>query len=105
MASVSMWASGGGAGRARGLLMIVSGAGRSGLEVVLLARRRAEVLDDALFEEILHRLAAVARGDAVVVLVSDDRDVANRRRELDRIEGRSSEERVREDDDVARGGV
>ncbi len=46
------------------------------------AVRRAEVLDDALLEQLLHGLAAVAGGDAVVVLVGDDRDVANRRGQL-----------------------
>src|ERR1051325_382325 len=49
----------------------------SGLEVVA-AVRRAEVIDDALFEQLLHRLAPVTGRDAVVVLVGDDGDVADR---------------------------
>src|SRR4051812_38690025 len=40
------------------------GLRRSRLEVVLLAVRGAEVLDDALLQQLLHRLTAVAGGDA-----------------------------------------
>src|SRR5262249_43234959 len=50
----------------------------SGLEVVP-SVRGPEVIDDALFQQLLHGLPAVAGGDAVVVLVRDDRDVADRR--------------------------
>src|SRR5689334_13557583 len=57
------------------------GCSCSGLEVVL-AVRRPEVIDDALFQQLLHGLPTVAGGDPVVVLVRDDRDVANRRVEL-----------------------
>src|SRR6267142_436261 len=97
-----MWRSRRRALSARGFF---TAAPRSGLEVVFLAVRRAEVIDDALLEEILHRLSAVARRDAVVVLVGDDGDVADRRRELARVERLAAQQRVREDDDVASGDV
>src|SRR3954451_15941053 len=76
----------------------------SGLEVVP-AVRGAEVIDDALFEQLLHRLAAVAGRDAVVVLVRDDRHVADGRVQLSGVQRRPPEQRVREDDDVAGGDV
>src|SRR5262245_40467843 len=62
-------------------VMSAPGRVRSGLEVIL-AVRRSEVIDDALLEQLLHRLPAVAGGDAIVVLVRDDGDVADRRVEL-----------------------
>src|SRR5580692_370164 len=71
-----------------------------GLEVVAPVRR-SEVLDHALFQQLLHGLAAVARGDPVVVLVGDDRHVADSGGQLFFVERRPPQQRVREDDDVA----
>src|SRR5436190_13878466 len=59
----------------------------SGLEVIP-AVGIAEMLDDALFEQLLHGLAAIARRDPVVVFVRDDRDIADGRVELLRVQRR-----------------
>src|SRR6185436_18812838 len=77
---------------------------RSGLEVIP-AVRGAEVIDDALFQQLLHGLAAVAGRDAVVVLVGDNRHVPDSRVQLLGVQGRPTEQRVREDDDVPGGHV
>src|SRR5258708_35604786 len=74
------------------------------LEVIARVRR-AEVLDDAFLEEILHRLAPVTGGDAIIVLVGDDGDVVDGGGQLDRIQRLSAQQRVREDDHVTDGDV
>src|SRR4051794_28854016 len=81
--------------RAPVIIVTLIGGDGSGLEVIL-AVSAAEVVDDALLQQLLHRLAAVAGGDAVVVLVGDDGHVADGGDQLLAVQGVPTEQRVRE---------